>query len=60
MTLSLLTFRLSKFALKYVPAAPEFPGQPILKPPVKTNTKENQRSRDRRRGTVKWNQTGKI
>ena len=36
MTLSLLTLKFSKSALKYVPAAPEFPGQPILKPPVTT------------------------
>jgi hypothetical protein len=32
-TLSFPTLKLSKSALKYVPAAPEFLGQPILKPP---------------------------
>lgn len=34
--LSLPTLRLSKSALKYVPAAPALSGQPILKPPDTT------------------------
>lgn len=43
--LSFPTLKLSRSALKYVPAAPEFPGQPILKPPeiikLSSNIHEN-------------------
>lgn len=39
-TLSFPTLKLSKSALKYVPAAPEFFGQPILKPPATRKDKK--------------------
>lgn len=39
-TLLLLTLRLSSVASKEVPAAPAFPGHPILSPPDATQDKE--------------------